>query len=97
MRMARPVIVEGDDLAVRLRDAAEAGAVAIPAVRVLVDVVAEMQHEVEILSPRDPTVGVEVPDRQVCAGGYCQPRAVDRAGGYATLADRVGEVDPDLA
>ena len=47
LRVAEPVVLERDHLAVGIGDACERGAVAILAVCVLVQVIAEMEHGVE--------------------------------------------------
>jgi len=76
LRVARAVVGERRDLAVGLRHPAEAAPVAVAAVLVLVEVVAEVEHRVEVGAARDGRVGVEVALGQVRARrhGEAQPR-----------------------
>ena len=76
LRVPGPVVREGGDLLVRLGRPPEPGAVAVVAVRVLVEVVPEVEDGVEVVPLRDPPVHVEVAERQVGAGDERQPDMV---------------------
>ena len=80
--VADPVVGQGGDLLVgpyRPRRG-EAGSVAVGAVRVLVEVVAEVEHRVQVVPLRDPPVDVEVAEGQVRAGDEREPHVVGIAG-----------------
>lgn len=103
-RVAQPVAGEVDGLGGRLAvaDADErGGAVAVVAVAVLVDVVADVEHEVEVVAGGDGAVGGEEAARVVAAGDERHPQRVglarDVAGGLgatdvAELAERLEAV-----
>ena len=76
LRVPGPVVREGGDLLVRLGHPPEPGPVAVVAVRVLVEVIPEVEDGVEIVPLGDPPVHVEVPEGQVGAGDEGQPDMV---------------------
>ena len=82
-RMPQPVAAQVDGLGLRyvvaLADQA-LGTVPVGAVAVLVDVVADMKHEVEVVAASNAAVRREVPARVVAAGHQCQPKGVHLAG-----------------
>ena len=73
LRVPGPVVREGGDLLVRLRHPPEPRPVAVVAVRVLVEVVPEVEDGVKVVPLGDPPVHVEVPEGQVGAGDEGQP------------------------
>ena len=77
-RVAQAIVVQRHDL-VRRRDIALACELRIGVVAelVLVNVVAEMQHEVQIVALGDPRVRIEVALRVVRARGERQPQSID--------------------
>jgi hypothetical protein len=68
LRVALAIVGNRDDLAVRIRVATQLGPVAIDGVGVLVQIVAEMQHRIEIGAPGDPIVDVEIAVGKIRAG-----------------------------
>ena len=75
-----PVVGERGGLLVRTRRAIEPGPVPVAAVGVLVEVVAEVQHRVQVVPLGDPPVDVEVAERQVGAGDEGEPDVVGTPG-----------------
>ena len=67
--VAGAVIVEGDDLAIGLRDPPETRAVTVANVRVLVDIVAEVQDGIEVGAVGNAAIRIEVAGRKVGARG----------------------------
>ncbi len=54
------IVAQRDDLSVRRRNPAEAGAIAVLRVGVLIQIVAEVQDRIEIGTVRQAGVGVEI-------------------------------------
>ena len=69
------VILQRDHLLVGRRNAPERSAITISLVRILVDVVTKVQNRVEIGSPREAGIGVEVSLGQVRARHHAQPQS----------------------
>ena len=86
--VAGPVVGERGRLLVRTRRPIEPRPVPVAAVRVLVEVVAEVQHRVQVVPLGDPPVDVEPAERQVGAGDEGEPDVVGIPGQGPRPADR---------
>src|SRR5262245_50161091 len=75
--MPLAVISQREQLLVGRGNAVELCAVAVMAVLVLVEVIAKMQHGVEIVSPRERGIYVEVAERQIRTRHDANADAVD--------------------
>ena len=88
LRMAHPVVGKTQDLVGRRMHPAESGAgLAAPLVgTVLVEVVAEVEDEIDLIIHGDGVVGVEVAERIVGARHHREAVAVDGAEGQGARA-----------
>ena len=78
--VAQPIVGQGDDLAGRFDQAAgqRLRRGRIFAALIFVEIVAEVEHQVEIVAPGGMGVGVEPAEGQVRAGEDADPEAIDR-------------------
>ena len=79
-RVADPVVAQRDGFSPRLRDAEQPAAVAVHAVLELVDVVADVDHGIEIVAVGDAAVDVEEAGGIVRAAERGEANAIDVAG-----------------
>ena len=75
--IAFSIIGKGSDLPIWRVAPPKVGPVAIFAVAILIDVVAKMEHKVEVVAPRHSTVGVEVAEEPVGTGGVGNAQVID--------------------
>ena len=85
-RVAKTVVRQGQRLVEGQRHATEGGPVAVLAVAVLVEVVAEVEDEIDLIIHGDGVVGVEVAERIVGARHHREAVAVDGAEGQGARA-----------
>ena len=75
--VAFPVIGKGGDFPIRRMAPSEGGSVAVFAVPIFVNVVAEVEYEVEVVAPGHRAIGIEVAEEPVGAGAVGNAQAID--------------------